>query len=74
MDRYTSIDGQDTSQPLPYDSKASITEQVTQSFERSLQNLELEYVDSVILHSPLRSREVSLIYVVNLCRVLSEES
>ena len=56
--RFTSIDGQDTSQPLPYDPKSSISEQVTSSFHRSLQNLQVEYIDSVILHSPLRTREV----------------
>jgi len=57
--RFTSIDGQDTSQPLPYDPKSSISEQMTSSFHRSLQNLQVEYIDSVILHSPLRAREVS---------------
>jgi hypothetical protein len=59
MGRFTSIDGQDTSQPLPYDPKASISEQVTSSFHRSLQNLQVDYIDSVVLHSPLRTREVS---------------
>lgn len=57
--RFTSIDGQDTSQPLPYDPKSSISDQVIASFHRSLQNLQVEYIDSVILHSPLRTREVS---------------
>lgn len=47
-------------QPLPYDPKASITEQVNQSFRRSLENLGVEYIDSVVLHSPLRTREVSV--------------
>ena len=57
-DRFTSIDGQDTAQPLPYDPSASIPDQVKQSFQRSLKNLGLNYVDSVILHGPLRTPQV----------------
>ena len=61
--RYTSIDGQDTSQPLPYDPKASIPEQVRQSIATSLKNLRTEYIDSVVLHSPLRTRQVSVSFL-----------
>lgn len=60
MSRFTSLDGQDPKQPLPYDPKASITQQVNQSFRRSLENLGVEYIDSVVLHSPLRTRKVSV--------------
>ncbi|WVR07834.1 hypothetical protein IAU60_004877 [Kwoniella sp. DSM 27419] len=58
--KFTSIDGQDTSQPLPYDPKAPIREQVKQSIATSLKNLGVEYIDSVVLHSPLRTREHTL--------------
>nr|XP_031860537.1 uncharacterized protein CI109_004148 [Kwoniella shandongensis]KAA5527609.1 hypothetical protein CI109_004148 [Kwoniella shandongensis] len=58
--KFTSIDGQDQSQPLPYDSKAPIPEQVKQSIATSLKNLGVDYIDSVILHSPLRTREQTL--------------
>jgi len=58
--KYTGIDGQDTSQPLPYDPKAPITEQVKQSVQRSIANLGVEYIDSVLLHSPLRTLEATL--------------
>ncbi len=57
-DRFTSISGQDASQPLPYDRRLPIALQVKQSFEKSLSNLGLEYIDSVVLHSPLSTREV----------------
>ncbi len=56
--RFTSIAGQDRSQPLPYDPHLPIPQQVEQSFEKSLSNLGLEYIDSVVLHSPLPTKEV----------------
>ncbi|WRT70386.1 uncharacterized protein IL334_007384 [Kwoniella shivajii] len=58
--KFTSIDGQDQNQLLPYDPQSSITDQVKQSFETSLKNLGLDYVDSVVLHSPLRTKEQAL--------------
>ncbi|WWC64426.1 uncharacterized protein I303_107036 [Kwoniella dejecticola CBS 10117] len=58
--KFTSIDGQDQTQPLPYDPKLSIPEQVKQSFQTSLKNLGLEYIDSVVLHSPLKTKEQTL--------------
>ncbi|KAK4684757.1 hypothetical protein P7C73_g5412, partial [Tremellales sp. Uapishka_1] len=58
--KYTSIQGQDTSQPLPYDPRASIADQVTQSIAKSLANLQVDYIDSVVLHSPLKTREDTL--------------
>lgn len=48
--KYTFQSGQD--QRLPYDPKASITEQVRQSFESSLVNLGTTYLDSFLLHGP----------------------
>lgn len=49
--KFTSVSGHDP-QRIPYDPKASITEQVAQSFEVSLRNLQTSYVDSLVLHSP----------------------
>jgi len=50
--KFTPIGGQD---PLnvPYDKKAVLSTQVAQSFEVSKQNLQTDYVDSLVLHSPL---------------------
>lgn len=60
--RFTSIDGQDPSLTLPYDPSSPVEEQVKQSFETSLKNLGVEYIDAVVLHSPLKSREVGLYF------------
>lgn len=51
--KYTPIDGQDHSS-VPYDVSASVAEQVVQSCERSLKNLQTDYINTFILHSPLR--------------------
>ncbi len=48
--KFTSIDGQD--HRLPYDPKASLTKQVQQSFESSLEHLGTDYLDSYLLHGP----------------------
>lgn len=48
--KFTSLDGQDNR--LPYDPKASITEQVKQSMDSSLQHLHTEVIDSYVLHGP----------------------
>lgn len=42
---------------VPYDPKASIYEQVLQSFAVSLENLATDYLDGLILHSPLPTFE-----------------
>lgn len=57
--RFTSIDGQDRSQPLPYDPNMPVEEQVKQSVAKSLQNLRVQKIDSILLHSPMRRRDVS---------------
>jgi diketogulonate reductase-like aldo/keto reductase len=51
--RFTSIDGQDATQPLPYDPSSAIETQVRSSFATSLRQLRTTYLDSYILHSPL---------------------
>jgi diketogulonate reductase-like aldo/keto reductase len=50
--KFTSISGQDP-QRIPYDPKAPLDEQVAQSFAASLRNLQTDYLDCLILHSPL---------------------
>ncbi|UOH83656.1 hypothetical protein LQV05_006390 [Cryptococcus neoformans] len=69
--KFTSVDGQDPSLTLPYDPSSPIEEQVKQSFETSLKNLGVEYVDAVVLHSPLRNREDTLKAYLTLSRFLS---
>ena len=50
--KFTPISGQDPFR-VPYDGNAPIERQVTQSFETSKENLQTDYVDSLILHSPV---------------------
>jgi diketogulonate reductase-like aldo/keto reductase len=50
--KFTPIGGQDPRQ-VPYDRNAPIKSQVAQSFEVSKKNLQTQYVDSLILHSPV---------------------
>ena len=57
--KFTPLSGQDPRR-LPYDAEASLTEQVRQSFASSLQNLGVEQLDALVLHSPLRSKADTL--------------
>ena len=50
--KFTPIDGQDPHK-VPYDRHSPIAEQVAQSFETSQNNLQTDYVDSFVLHSPV---------------------
>ena len=50
--KFTSVDGQDPNR-IPYNPKASLGEQVNQSFKVSLKNLGTAYLDCLVLHSPL---------------------
>ncbi len=43
---------------MPYDPEASVTEQVKSSVATSLKNLGVSYIDSLVLHSPLETKEV----------------
>jgi diketogulonate reductase-like aldo/keto reductase len=58
--KYTAIGGQDRSLPLPYDPSASIAEQVRLSFSTSLKNLQINHLDSYLLHSPLPTPKQTL--------------
>ena len=57
--KYTSADGQDPTS-IPYNPAASLEDQVAASVARSLQNLRTEYIDSLLLHSPMRTRADTL--------------
>jgi len=50
--KFTPLAGQDPNQ-VPYDKNSPVELQVAQSFETSKKNLQTEYVDSLILHSPM---------------------
>lgn len=50
--KFTHLGGQD--HRLPYDPKAPVGTQVRQSFERSLEHLGVERLDSYVLHGPSR--------------------
>lgn len=50
--KFTSINGQDPNN-IPYDKNASLETQVAQSFSTSQKNLHTEYLDSLVLHSPM---------------------
>jgi diketogulonate reductase-like aldo/keto reductase len=57
--KFTSLDGQDP-QRIPYDPNASLDEQVAQSFLISLTNLQTNYLDCLVLHSPMSSQKLTL--------------
>lgn len=50
--KFTPLAGQDP-QRIPYDPSQPLAMQVAQSFESSQRNLRTEYLDSLVLHSPL---------------------
>ncbi len=50
--KFTPLDGQDPRR-VPYDPEATLSQQVAQSFSASQRNLGTDYVDSLVLHSPL---------------------
>jgi diketogulonate reductase-like aldo/keto reductase len=52
--KFTSLDGQDPAR-IPYDPKATLEDQVKQSMETSLKNLQVSYIDSLVMHSPMRT-------------------
>jgi diketogulonate reductase-like aldo/keto reductase len=50
--KFTSLSGQDPKR-IPYDPKASLAAQIAQSVTASLKNLQTDYLDCVLLHSPM---------------------
>jgi diketogulonate reductase-like aldo/keto reductase len=57
--KFTPLSGQDPAS-IPYDPKAPLAEQVRQSFAVSLRNLQTDYLDGLLLHSPLASARQTL--------------
>jgi len=51
--KFTSLDGQDPGR-IPYDKTKTAPEQVKESIEVSRQNLKVDVIDSLLLHSPMR--------------------
>lgn len=51
--KFTSLQGQDPNN-IPYDKQAPLQDCVRRSFEVSLQNLQTEYLDSLLMHSPMQ--------------------
>lgn len=60
MPRFTPISGQDSNKPLPYNPRDSIPDQIKASLATSLRNLRTSYLDSYLLHSPLRTIDANL--------------
>lgn len=58
--KFTSFNGQDPER-LPYYRDAKLEEQVRQSLEKSLQNLQTTYIDSYVMHGPEDSWEKTLL-------------
>jgi diketogulonate reductase-like aldo/keto reductase len=52
--KFTPLAGQDPAR-IPYDPSAPLGDQVRQSYAASLQNLQTDYLDGLLLHSPLAS-------------------
>ncbi len=57
--KFTALSGQDPA-TIPYDPKAPLARQVAQSLAVSLHNLQTDYLDGLILHSPLASADDTL--------------
>lgn len=53
--KFTPLNGQDPLR-VPYDAKANLSDQVAQSFQTSLKNLQTSYLDCLVLHSPLANQ------------------
>jgi diketogulonate reductase-like aldo/keto reductase len=57
--KYTSISGQDPNN-IPFDKNAAKVEQVKQSLQVSLKNLQTDYLDSFVMHSPEQTIEKTM--------------
>lgn len=51
--KFTAVGGQDPSN-IPYDRTTNLEDQVRQSVHASLRNLKTDYIDSLVLHSPMQ--------------------
>ncbi len=57
--KFTPPSGQAPMQ-VPYDPNASLSDQVAQSFQTSLKNLQTTYLDCLVLHSPLANPQQTM--------------
>jgi diketogulonate reductase-like aldo/keto reductase len=57
--KFTSVSGHDPAR-IPYDARAPLGEQLAQSCAASLENLQTDYLDCLLLHSPLPSLEQTI--------------
>jgi diketogulonate reductase-like aldo/keto reductase len=57
--KFTPLSGQDPAR-IPYDPGGTLTEQVEQSVATSLRNLRTDYLDCLVLHSPLSTAAQTL--------------
>lgn len=57
--KFTPLAGQDPAR-VPYDPRAPLEEQIAQSFAASLHNLRTDYLDCLVLHSPLGTMRETL--------------
>lgn len=57
--KFSPLDAHDPAR-IPYDPRAPIGEQVVQSFAASLENLRTDYLDGLVLHSPLEDAASTL--------------
>ncbi len=58
--KFTPLSGQDPAR-VPYDPRASLPEQVAQSVQRSRSNLRVDQLDGLVLHSPLRAFDDTMV-------------
>ena len=58
--KFTALSGQDALR-IPYDAKATLPHQVAQSVAASLKNLQTDYLDCVLLHSPMPTMAQNLV-------------
>ncbi|KAL7461132.1 hypothetical protein ACHAXS_001560, partial [Conticribra weissflogii] len=57
--KFTALSGQDPSN-VPYDVNADLEDQVRQSVKKSLENLQTDYIDSLVLHSPMEELDLTM--------------
>jgi diketogulonate reductase-like aldo/keto reductase len=57
--KFTALGGQDPNN-IPYDKNAPLEAQVAQSFTTSKKNLHTDYLDSLVLHSPMNTQALTM--------------
>lgn len=58
--KFTSVDGQDPNN-IPYDPHSPLEEQVRTSLAVSLKNLQTDYIDSLVMHSPMDTMQETMV-------------